>query len=61
MNTGCAGAGGTSVGAGTSPAAMALASAMLVAAPIAMMLKMLCTEPRCVSCAPFGKPVVPEV
>ena len=29
--------------------------------PSTMMLKMLSTEPRWVSCAPFGKPVVPEV
>ena len=49
---------GSGFGAGlTSPAAIALALAEgAVVAPMVMMLKMLSTDPRWVSCAPFGKP-----
>jgi hypothetical protein len=48
-------------GTGMSPAAIAFASAKPVAPVIAAMFKILETEPRCVSCAPFGNPVVPDV
>ena len=61
MNTGCAGAAGGSAGAGTSPAAIALASAAPIAIAQNTRWMMLCTEPRWVSWAPFGKPVVPDV
>ena len=52
---------GTVVGAGISPAAIAFASAEVAAIVIVSMLKMFDTDPRCVNCAPLGKPVVPEV
>jgi hypothetical protein len=60
MNTGGR-ASGTEVGASTSPAAMALASAAPVTAVQKTMFRMLWIDPRCVSWAPFGNPVVPEV
>ena len=44
-----------------SPAAIAFCSAKFADADIAIMLKIFATEPRLVSCAPFGKPVVPDV
>jgi hypothetical protein len=52
---------GVVVGAGISPAAIPFASAELAAIVIVSMLKMFDTDPRCVNCAPFGKPVVPDV
>jgi hypothetical protein len=48
-------------GSSTSPAATAFASAVAVAVPMNTRFITLCTEPRWVSCAPFGKPVVPDV
>ena len=54
-------AAGVDVGAGMSPAAIPFASAELAAIVIVNMLKMFATDPRCVSWAPFGKPVVPDV
>ncbi len=61
MNTGCSGGAGTDVGAGMSPAAIALASAAAVVIAQNIRCMMLCTEPRWVSWAPFGNPVVPDV
>ena len=40
---------------------MAFCSDIATAVLIAAMFKMFATEPRFVSCAPLGKPVVPEV
>ena len=61
MNTLCAPGLAGGGGAGISPAAIAFCSAMPVAIVRAMMLRMLCTDPRWVSWAPLGKPVVPDV
>ncbi len=61
MNTGGAGAAGGADGAGTSPAATALASAAPTAIVQNTRCMMLCTDPRWVSWAPFGLPVVPDV
>ena len=44
-----------------SPAAMALASASTVAIAMYTRFITLCTEPRWVSWAPLGNPVVPDV
>ena len=63
MNTGGVGttAGSTVGGAGRSPAATAFASASRFTCVMKAMFMMLWTDPRWVSCAPFGNPVVPEV
>src|SRR5690606_16763242 len=64
MNTGAAGAGASGSGAGgagSSPAATALPSAVAVTSVQKIRFKMLCTEPRWVSWAPLGNPVVPDV
>ena len=61
MNTGSA---GTALGAAlpSPPAASrARASAVLDTNPMNSRFIKLWTEPRCVSWAPFGKPVVPDV
>ena len=62
MYTFCAGGGVLgAAGGSTSPAATALPSATAVAVPMNTRFIRLCTEPRWVSWAPFGNPVVPEV
>ena len=48
-------------GAGSSPAATALASAAPATIDMKTMFMMLWTEPRWVSWAPLGNPVVPDV
>ena len=48
-------------GAGRSPAATAFASASCDTLVMKAMFMTLCTDPRWVSCAPFGNPVVPDV
>ncbi len=60
MNTFCLGWPAASVagGGGTTPALAAASPATVV---MNAMLSRLWTEPRWVSCAPFGKPVVPDV
>ena len=61
MNTGCAGAAGGDDGGAMSPAATALASAEPTVIVQNIRCMMLCTDPRWVSWAPFGLPVVPDV
>ena len=63
MNTAWAGSGGAAPGsgAGRSPAAIALASARAVAMAQNARCMMFVIDPRWVSWAPFGKPVVPDV
>ncbi len=61
MNTGREPGSPVGVAASSSPASTALASAIAETMFMNARFNTLCTDPRCVSWAPFGKPVVPEV
>ena len=61
MNTGGVGGSGGRVGRRALAGGAALASASATTCAMNAMFSTLCTEPRCVSWAPFGAPVVPDV